>query len=607
VSGAEPARPARPPWDFDYLPIPAPLAVDEPEPCDVVVATREAVPIDQLARAAADAAPGATIEALWTTPPLAWYRLRSRAIVRRAEIEEALWERGVPVRYVASARAGDLSAHPLDLRGASPPEPAEWRVRAATRGDEPATRGRWYLGAREGGIDVDRTICGTGAGTRLAVIDNDAADAEWLDLDAEVLVGVARPPRWQLHGTLMVAWAVGCPGGGGAAAFRGVAPDASPRLYQIPKPGDDVVSLPLAIVRAAFDGADVIMCATYVEGTMSPMLGDALEVARRLGRRGRGAAVVMPTGREASSPPGSVHSSWSLSLGDPASDPRVFCVGPSAYGDGWFMYADGRNKLRPFANRGPAVRWLAPGDDMALPFSEPERLFHAESSGAAAIAAGALLLVLGTSPRLGVDELEAIVSRTARRLPPEHRPARAPLADPSDVLPSGVDRDGHNAKHGYGRIDARAACLAAADPLAAALLAIGEAGAALAYARARCADPAVRAAYSPALGRWAARALLFDEAGSHALRALARHVRLVERDVARAQPKGALARALSLVLQHLAASRCRRSRRVADELERLLGTVSACPAEVEAAALDVGRRTFEDGRGEENVTRKTGP
>src|SRR6185295_3517776 len=117
----------------------------------------------------------------------------------------------------------------------------------------------------------------------------------------------------------------------------------------------------------------VIACATYIDGLMSPLLDDALEVAVRLGRGGLGTAVIFPTGREMSSPEGSRHSSLSLGLGEPASDPRALCVGPSARDGGWFLWRDHRGKFRPFANRGPSVRWLAPGDDMALPFAVDDR------------------------------------------------------------------------------------------------------------------------------------------------------------------------------------------------------------------------------------------
>jgi hypothetical protein len=302
----------------------------------------------------------------------------------------------------------------------------------------------------------------------------------------------------------------------------------------------------------------VIVCATYVEGSTSPMLDDALEVCARLGRRGRGAAVVLPTGRETSSPAGSLHASFSLGLGEPASDPRVFCVAPGARGGGWFLWRDRRGKWRPFANRGPAVRWLAPGDDVVYPFSPPdapERLFHAESSGASAIAAGVLLLVLEANPSLRVDELAAVIDATLAPVSAEPSNERTSIADAADLLPRASDHDAHNAKHGYGRLDAGRACLAASDPICAALLAMGEDAAARAFADARRVQRDLARAYSRRLGRWLVRALLANREASHTLRTILRHLRLISGDDAksRAHGEGAVVRRFRILLRRLPA------------------------------------------------------
>jgi hypothetical protein len=353
----------------------------------------------------------------------------------------------------------------------------------------------------------------------------------------------------------------------GERAFRGVAPAASPRLYAIPKAGTEVVSLARAIAMAVFDGADVVVCATYVEQSWSPMLDDALTVAAHLGRRGRGTAIVMPSGREASSPPDSSHASWSLSLGDPASDPRVFCIGPSGRGGSWFLWRDRRGRLRPFANRGPAVRWLAPGDDLADPLQERDRWCHAESSGAAALAAGVLLLVVGANPKVSLCELDAAVTRTASAIRPDGYDDLAdPVADPFDLLPCDQDGDRHNAKHGYGRMNARHACLAVRDPIAAALLEMGEARAAVAafdlVSRTRL--------YSRRTARWMARQVLADASLAHGLKVALRHLRLVAVDPRRASAhaKGSLARQLGLLSRALCAYE-RVPRGVAQELHEL--------------------------------------
>ncbi|MFS8068155.1 MAG: hypothetical protein ACMG6S_17515 [Byssovorax sp.] len=576
----------RPGWDFGYAPsTPCHIEDELARPCDVIVALHAATSPSAIEAALAALAPGAGAAIVIEPAPMFWLRVRAAMAVPRAAIAAALTAAGLPLRYVAAAAHAGLELGPaLDLRGAPRARPDAWRARKPSSGSDPVTPGRWFLRA-EGGVAVDRRRFGGGAGTRLAVIDDDALGAEEIGLDAEVCVGIDSAPRHQAHGPLLVAWAVGAPG------FRGVAPDASPRLYLIPKPGVDVVSLPLAIVRAASDGADVIVCATYVEGSTSPMLDDALELAVRLGRRGRGAAVLFPTGRDASSAPGSTHPSFSLDLAQPACDPRVFCVAPGGRDGGWFTWIDRRGRARPFANRGPSVRWLAPGDDVTYPFAAEPRLFHAESSGASAIAAGALLLVLAASPTLTRVELEAVLTSTLDPPPRERPPGAPPLADPRDALPDGRDRDGHDAKHGYGRLDAGRACLAASDPIAATLVAIGEDELARAILDALRSGLVPRP-YSRRLGRWAARALLADPAAAHALRAVVRHLRLIagRPDRLGAHTGGAMTRQIAQLARHLAArARPRLTAALALELEGLarLASSPATDARIAAAAAAV--------------------
>ncbi|XYI01611.1 hypothetical protein ACMHYB_18390 [Sorangium sp. So ce1128] len=593
-------RGERPPWDFGYAPVPTAACDDDGGPLDVVVASRCAVAPDAVAAALAARWSRVEVERVVERAPIFWLRVRSPDSGRRAEVAAALAAAALPVRYVASARRPSAAVAPrFDVAPAAAARPERgWTARRASGGDDPATPGRWFLRAGEGGVGVDRRRCGSGAGMRLGVIDDDAWAAEELGLDREVLVMLEHPPRSQAHGALMVAWAVGVRRPGG---FRGVAPDASPRLYLIPKPGGCVLALPVAIVQAVSDGADVVVCAAYVEGSTTPMLDDALEFAARLGRRGRGCPVVFPTGREASSPPESLHASFSLGLGEPASDPRVFCVGPGARGEGWFLWRDRRGRSRPFANRGPAVRWLAPGDDLTCPLptasgADPaaERLCHAESSGASALAAGVLLLVLSRNPALRLPELDALVLRTLEPVPPAAPASAEPVADRWDLLPDERDRDGHNAKHGYGRIDAGRACLAAGDPIALALLLIGEDGAARAWHDARAARSLARGLYSRRLARWAVRALLADPILCHGVCALARHARLTAGDTRRQRfhGAGAVLRQLSVLVRALAASRPApaRSRRVRDEIAAQLDRIERTAAD--AAAVQAAEARF---------------
>jgi len=574
-------------WDFPYCPVPTSAGDDDGVGGDVVVATRGRVDPTRLATALAAALGGATFEVLVERAPLYWYRVKTGQPVRRAALAQALSEAGLDLRYVASTcRGGEPLPESLVTRGVRAARARAWRVRARPAASARVSDGMWFLGADEGGVSVDRAVCGHGAGTRLAVIDDDAGEAAQLELDAEVLVNVDRARRAHSHGSAMVAWATRTRDG----RFQGVAPAASPRLYLIPKPETDVVSLPLAIVRAVDDGADVVVCATYVEGSSSCMLDDALEFAARLGRRGRGAVVLFPTGREARSPRHSVHASFSLCLLDPASDLRVICVAPGGRGGGWFLWRDKNGRLRPFANRGPAVRCLAPGDDISYPFLERERLAHAESSGASAIAAGVALLVLAQNPTLTAGEVTEILCATALSPDPAHPTSEGPLADLSDVLPRGQDEDGHSAKHGYGVLHAARACAVAADPVASSLFGMGETDAALHWAAARQRTPSL-GGYTPRRGRHLARVLLADGAGRHGLRALLRHARLLAHDARRREghPAGGGIRQLALLARAaghspLTAEAPRAVRRELARLERALGAQLRKGQEGRAAA-----------------------
>jgi hypothetical protein len=533
------------PWDFPYEPL---RSADLPAGGRFVVATSAVLACDVLVAVEALLGEALTWETVLARAPLFWTRVCGPRDLSAERLASALASAGAALRYVAPEGAASATLAPaLACDPSMRARPTDWRARPATRRvtDHPRAS-RWFLDAKTG-LHVDRRRCGTGAGTRLAVIDNDGGESQLVGFEREIPIGVENIGRGSPHGSLMAAWAVGA---SGAPGSPGVAPDASARLYVIPKPGTDVVSLPRAIAQAVFDGADVVVCATYMEQTWSPMLDDALAVATRLGRAGRGTAVVVACGREGSSPPDSVHASWSLSLGDPASDPRVFCIGPSGRHGGWFLWRDKRGKLRPFANRGPSIRWLAPGDDLADPLELRDRWCHAESSGASALAAGVLLLVVGANPRLRLRELDAIVTATASPIVADHTSLDASPADPFDLLPRGTDADGHNAKHGYGRMNALRACLAARDPICASLLRMGDEDAAVsAFDLLDASRP-----YSRATARWAARRMLADASTSHALRALLRHLRLLASDPGRgrAHVRGALARQLALFVGALA-------------------------------------------------------
>lgn len=530
-------------WEFEYHPLSRLVDPDDPGD-DFVLATRGRVEASSLP-AALEGVEVAGVEPVGVPAPLWWYRLRLSSAARASEVERQARQAGLAVRYVAPARRACLRlGAPFAACATETGETPGVGWPTHTESKEPEGASCWALGPL--GANVDRKRCGTGAGARLAVVDDDAAMAQGARIESEVLVNVRAVPRSQPHGTFMIGWAVG------ARRYRGVAPDASARLYCIPKPDVDVCSLPTAIARAVADGADVVLCPSYVDGSTSPMLDDALEYAARVGRGGLGAVVIMPAGREASSPPWSTHASWTLGLGEPASDPRVVCIAPSSPGGRWFLWPDRKGRLHPFANRGPAVRLLCPGDDMTHPL-EPDKPSHAESSGASAIAAGVALLVLSSNPLLRATEVATLLRRTCR--PPRGLPASetCQVADPWDVMPAGRDADGHDAKHGYGRVDATRACLSASDPLCCALVSMGEERAAARWYDARRSDLVARSLYSWKAGRWMARRCLVDEETLHRVSVLARHVRLVAsgHDRLEAHGTGALTRQLSLLLRFM--------------------------------------------------------
>ena len=531
-----------PPWDFEYAPAQSHALVDPVNASDMVVATGSTANIG----AALERLGSFTIETLIDRAPLHWTLVRASKPLALHDVERELVGAGIDVRYVASARQPSMRlGRALRMRDAEPARANDWTLRNQPIAGDDDHPHRWFTG--DDGVRVQRDLCGCGLGTRLAVIDNDAGRTHALALDALIPIRRPEPDRNTLacHGAALVAWAVGA----SQPPFAGVAPGASPRLYCIPKAGEEVFAFPLALARAVFDGADVVACATYLEGTTSPMLDDALEVAARLGRDGRGTAVMLAAGREMCSPGSLMPASLSIDLGDVAADPRAFCIGPSGRRGGWFLYEDRRGELRPFGNRGPSVRFMAPGDDAADPFF-PQELRHSETSGATAFAAGVALLVLGCAPELTLEELDALLVLTATRSDPADEVARVTSARQSELLPRVTDRDGHNAKHGYGRLDATTACCAAGDPVALLLTASGETAAAARW----LAHEARTALMTPALAHRLSRTLLESEWLQRAGAILVRHVRLIAAGAARADAHapGALLRHVALLLRDLA-------------------------------------------------------
>jgi hypothetical protein len=195
-------------WDFHYALVPAAEQDDgSPSPL-LVLATESYVDPVVVLEALGKLAPGVSASTLFSTHPVYWTLIRSSQAIDRERARQLLSAVGVTVRYLACGQRGaQRLATMLDFSNSSPCRPRDWKVRPDAAVEEAATEGRWFSGPT--GVEIRREVCGSGAGARLAVIDNDAARAELLDLDAEVLVGVDAAPRALEHAAYTVAWAVG--------------------------------------------------------------------------------------------------------------------------------------------------------------------------------------------------------------------------------------------------------------------------------------------------------------------------------------------------------------------------------------------------------------
>ncbi|HPH03057.1 MAG TPA: HD-GYP domain-containing protein, partial [Spirochaetota bacterium] len=148
------------------------------------------------------------VDELLARAPIFWLRVRAPAEVDPAWLAATLAVPGLTtVRYVTSARHGSQDWAPrfeLDpaLPHAATPS-ADWQPRPASTGPERRDGGHWFLADEGGGIAVIRELTGTAAGTRLAVIDDDASGVDALAVDAEILMNLPRAPRAQSHGALM--------------------------------------------------------------------------------------------------------------------------------------------------------------------------------------------------------------------------------------------------------------------------------------------------------------------------------------------------------------------------------------------------------------------
>jgi hypothetical protein len=268
----------------------------------------------------------------------------------------------------------------------------------------------------------------------------------------------------------------GAPGHG--TAMAGIVlhevPGARVGLFEIPALAGAVppylgpTSLAVAIATAVEAWrADVVLVAMSDGAWGTPeQLRDVLREAARTGRGGRGAAIFCSVGDPSRNHARDADSA-ALGADDLASQPWVQAVAACDRDGSWYRT---RLSYRPASsvvyNRfGPAVALSALG--------EPRRFGGAvasdDSSQATALAAAAGARALAANPALNVDELRALLAITADV---------APEVDRGPGLVAGEfdrrDRMGHSLKLGFGGVNARAARLAASDPLCLALLATRE-------------------------------------------------------------------------------------------------------------------------------------
>jgi subtilisin family serine protease len=190
-------------------------------------------------------------------------------------------------------------------------------------------------------------------------------------------------------------------------------------------------------IRYAAAFADVISCSWG--GAKSPDIEFALQDARRIGRKGRGAVVVCATGNE----------ERKQHVNYPASDPNAIAVGASTDAD----------ELAPYSNCGAQVCVVAPSNGgsrgiFTTDVSITGRGFNASdvanradglftngfngTSAATPLVAGLCGLLLSLKPDMTAEDVRAALIASARKIGPA----------------SAYKTSGHSNKFGYGRIDA---------------------------------------------------------------------------------------------------------------------------------------------------------
>jgi len=215
------------------------------------------------------------------------------------------------------------------------------------------------------------------------------------------------------------------------------------------------------IERAVAWGADVIVC-PWSDRSPPPLnerVLKSLNAVLAKGRGGLGAIVVYSSGR----PSTNDDTNW-LRDDALANHPSVLTVTACDRSARVYREKDSRRAVSVF---GPAVGLCAPGWIIYVPHKGHTPCTQLdETSLAAPLVAGAVAAVIGHNPYLRAFEVREILQMCAVRPARLDRDEAPPDRDePSPRRLNEVDRQGHNCKLGYGRVDVARACAAAVDPI----------------------------------------------------------------------------------------------------------------------------------------------
>jgi subtilisin family serine protease len=345
-------------------------------------------------------------------------------------------------------------------RGLAVPPAAQWHLEnrgeasGQLRGEDVDALGAWELtrGRREvvvavldDGVDVEHPLLRANVWRNPARSARDTLGQDFFLPDDHPDHFNPRPKKFRypydqmpgndIHGTPCA----GVVAAAGPAAW-GIAPRARVLAVKIFHADEFAADERVAdAIRYAATKADVLSCSW--SGGASPDIQLALEDVKRLGRKGRGSAVLCATGNE-SLP------QRPAPVGFPASDPNAIGVGAST----------DQGKLAGYSNVGAEVDFVAPSSGGVLGIfttdvSFPGRGFNigradrggkdglctnefGGTSSATPLAAGIAALVLSANPRLSSDEVRDVLRAT------------------TDKIGTGYDAQGFSQRFGYGRVNA---------------------------------------------------------------------------------------------------------------------------------------------------------